>query len=85
MLWKMTPPEEWPYHFIHTLEGIPVNWYTDQELRKGTTTWTTLQHKFTVTFSFEHKSPIIDAALKWIRGIIFSEELDIELITDEQQ
>jgi hypothetical protein len=28
-LWKMTPPEEWPHHFIHTLEGIPVNWYTD--------------------------------------------------------
>jgi hypothetical protein len=22
-LWKMTPPEEWPHHFIHTLEGIP--------------------------------------------------------------
>jgi hypothetical protein len=43
MLWKLTPPEEWPHHFIHTLEGIPVNWYTDQELRKGTTTWVTLQ------------------------------------------
>jgi hypothetical protein len=28
-LWKMTPPEEWPHHFIHTLEGIPTNWYTD--------------------------------------------------------
>jgi hypothetical protein len=41
-LWKMTPLEEWPHHFIHTLEGIPVNWYTDQELRKGTTTWRTL-------------------------------------------
>jgi hypothetical protein len=24
-LWKMTPPEEWPHHFIHTLEGIPAN------------------------------------------------------------
>jgi hypothetical protein len=20
-LWKMIPPEEWPHHFIHTLEG----------------------------------------------------------------
>jgi hypothetical protein len=28
-LWKMTPPEEWPHHFIHTLEGISVNWYTN--------------------------------------------------------
>jgi hypothetical protein len=29
MLWKMTPPKKWPHHFIHTLEGIPVNWYID--------------------------------------------------------
>jgi hypothetical protein len=85
MLWKMTPPEEWPHHFIHTLEGIPANWYTDQELRKGTTTWTTLQQNFTITFSFEHENPNIDAALKWIRGIIFIEEPEIELITEEQQ
>jgi hypothetical protein len=28
-LWKMTPPKEWPHYFIHTLEGIPANWYTD--------------------------------------------------------
>jgi hypothetical protein len=32
--WKMTPLEEWPHHFIHTLEGIPANWYTNQELCK---------------------------------------------------
>jgi hypothetical protein len=31
-LWKMTPPEEWPHHFIRTLEGILANWYIDQEL-----------------------------------------------------
>jgi hypothetical protein len=43
MLWKMTPPEEWTHHFIHTLEGIPSNLYTYQELRKGTATWTILQ------------------------------------------
>jgi hypothetical protein len=29
MLWKMTPLEEWPHHFIHTLEGIPANLYTN--------------------------------------------------------
>jgi hypothetical protein len=27
--WRMTPPEEWTHHFIHTLEGIPGNWYID--------------------------------------------------------
>jgi hypothetical protein len=73
----MTAPEEWPHHFIHTLEVIPVNWYKDQELCKGTTTWMTLQQNFTVTFSFEHENPNINASLKWIRGIIFIEESEI--------
>ena len=85
MLWKMTPPEEWPHHFIHTLKGIPANWYTNQELRKGTMTWMTLQQNFTITFSFEHENPNIDATLKWIRAVIFSKELEIELITEEKQ
>jgi hypothetical protein len=85
MMWRMTPPKEWPHHFIHTLEGIPTNWYIDQELSKGTTTSTTLQQNFTITFSFEHENPNIDAALKQIRGIIFIEEMEIELITEEQQ
>jgi hypothetical protein len=85
MLWKMTPPEEWPHHFIHTLEGIPANWYTDQELWKGTTTWQILQQNFTVTFSFKHENPNIDVAFKWIRGVIFIKEPEIETITEEQQ
>jgi hypothetical protein len=84
-LWKLTPPEEWHHHFIHTLEGIPTKWYTDQELRKGTTTWKTLQHNFTVTFSFEHENPNIDATLKQIRGVIFIKETEVELITEEKQ
>ena len=80
----MTPPEEWPHHFIHTLEGIPTNWYIDHELRKGTTTWTTLQQNFRVTFSFEHENPNIDAALKQIR-VIFIKEMEIEFFKEEQQ
>jgi hypothetical protein len=60
----MTPPEEWPHHFIHTLEGIPTNWYVDQELHRGTAEWTTLQQNFIVTFSFEHENPNMDLALK---------------------
>jgi hypothetical protein len=35
--WMMKPPEEWPHHFIHTLEGILGNWYIDQEMHKGST------------------------------------------------
>jgi hypothetical protein len=73
-LWRMTPPEEWPHHFIHTLEGIPTNWYVDQELHRGTAEWTTLQQNFIVTFSFEHENPNIDSTLKQIRGVIFIKE-----------
>jgi hypothetical protein len=85
MLWRMTPPEEWPHHFVHTLEGIPTNWYTDQELCRGTTNWTVLQQNFTVTFSFEHENPNIDSTLKQIRGVIFIKEPEVELMTEEQQ
>jgi hypothetical protein len=81
----MTPLEEWTHHFIHSLKGITTNWYTDQELRKGTTTWMTLQQNFIVTFSFEHEKPNIDATLKWIRGVISIKEPKIGLITEEQQ
>jgi hypothetical protein len=80
----MTPPEEWPHHFVHTLEGIPANWYTNQELCRGTLNWI-VQQKFTTTFSFEHENPNIDATLKQIRGVIFIKELEFERIIEEQQ
>jgi hypothetical protein len=83
-LWKMMPPEEWSHHFIHTLEGIPANWYMDQEMRKRTKTWATLQQNFTVTFLFDHENPNMDVTLKWIRNIIFIEEPEIETITEVQ-
>jgi hypothetical protein len=85
MLWKMTPPEEWSHHFIHTLEGIPSNWYIDQEMHKGTKTWVTLQQNFTITFSFDHENPNIDATLKRIRNVIFIKESKVETITEIQQ
>jgi hypothetical protein len=85
MLWKMMPLEEWSHHFIHTLEGIPANWYMDQEMRKGTKTWVTLQQNFTITFSFDHENPNIDMTLKWIRNVIFVEEPEVETITKVQQ
>jgi hypothetical protein len=45
----------------------------------------TLQHNFTVTFSFEHENANIDVALKNIRGVIFIEEPKVEMITEEQK
>jgi hypothetical protein len=80
----MRPAKEWPHHFIHTLEGIPTNWYVDQELHKGTTNWTLLQQNFTFTFSFEHEKSNIDSTLKYIIGVIFIQEPEVELITIEQ-
>jgi hypothetical protein len=80
----MTPPEEWSHHFIHTLEGIPTNWYTDQKMHKGTKTWVTFQQNFIVTFSFEHENPNIDETLKWIRDVIFIEEPEVEAIIEVQ-
>jgi hypothetical protein len=34
--WRLVPLEEWPHHFIHRLKGIPINWYTELELHRGT-------------------------------------------------
>jgi hypothetical protein len=82
---RMTPPEEWPHHFIHTLEGIPENWYIDQEMHIGTTEWTTLQQNFVVNFSFEHENPNMDSTFKLIQGVIFIDEPEVELITEYQQ
>ena len=85
-MWKMTPPKEWPHHFVHTLEGIPTNWYTNQELRRENLSWTILQQNFMTTFSFEHENPNIEyATLKQIRGVIFIKEPEVKLITEEQQ
>jgi hypothetical protein len=67
--------------FVHTLEGILANWYTDQQLRMGTMSWTVLQQKFIVTFSFEHENPNIYATLKQITWVIFIKEPEVELIT----
>jgi hypothetical protein len=83
--WRMTPPEEWPHHFIHTLKGIPKNWCVDQELHRETVEWTTLQQNFIVTLSFEHENPNIDSTLKQIRVVTFIDEPEVELMTEYQQ
>jgi hypothetical protein len=71
--WRLVPPEEWPHHFIHTLEGILRNWYTKMELRRGTANWEEIQHNFFITFQFEHENPMVDTTLKVVRDRIFEE------------
>jgi hypothetical protein len=78
--WRLVPPEEWPHHFIHTLEGIPRNWYTKLELHRGTVNWKDLQQNFVITFAFEHENPEIDTTLKLIKERIF-EEPEVEIVT----
>jgi hypothetical protein len=52
---------------------------------RGTTEWTTLQQNFVVTFSFEHENPNMDSTLKTIKGVIFIDEPEVELMTEYQQ
>ena len=55
--WILVPPGEWTHYFIHTLEGIPSNWYKEKELHKETMIWGTVKHNFIKTFSFESENP----------------------------
>jgi hypothetical protein len=52
---------------------------------RATAKWTALQQNFVVTFSFEHDYPNIDSALKNIKGFIFIDEPEIDIIIDYQQ
>ena len=51
--WSDIPEDEWVHRFIHTLDTVPRNWYTETELRKGTTTWPLMIDSFLLTFAFE--------------------------------
>jgi hypothetical protein len=81
--WRLVLPKECPYHFIHTLEGISRNWYTEMEQRKETTNWDDMQQKFLITFAFEHENLEIDTTLKVVREIIF-EEPKVEIVAAYQ-
>jgi hypothetical protein len=65
--WILVPPVELPHQFIHTLEGIPRNWYTELELHRGIANWGDLQKNFVITFAFEHENKYIYATLKLIK------------------
>ena len=58
--WLDIPEDEWVHLFIHTLDTIPRNWYTETELRRGTVTWPLMIDSFLLTFTFESEYPSID-------------------------
>ena len=64
MNWKEYPREEWVHRFIHTLEMVPIHWYTLVELRQGTVEWESLEVSFTQTFEFTSEHLTIDVALQ---------------------
>jgi hypothetical protein len=78
--WRLVPPREWTHYFIHTLEGIPSNWYKEEELRKETVSWGTMHHKFINTFAFESENPWVDIELQRIKRKIF-EEYGVDKVT----
>ena len=67
------PEDEWVHLFIHTLDTVPRNWYTETELRKGTNTWPLMIDKFLLTFTFESEYLSIDQALGVIKAKIFDD------------
>ena len=71
--WSDIPEDEWVHRFIHTLDTIPRNWYTETELRKGTTTWPLMIDNFLLTFAFESEYPSVYQALQVIKSKIFED------------
>ena len=65
--------DECVHRFIHTLDTVPWNWYTETELRNGMTTWPLLIDIFLLTFTFESEYPNVDQALDVIKIKIFED------------
>jgi len=49
--------DEWVHLFIHTLDTIPKNWYTETELCRGNENWCLMIDGFKLTFGFEFEYP----------------------------
>jgi len=59
----MEPQPVWVHLFCHTLDIIPMNWYLEIELRRGTVEWDVLREGFVRTFNFEDGLESIDEVL----------------------
>ena len=70
------------HKFVHTLEPIAKNWYTEVELRHGTVSWDDLVDSFILTFSVNEVCPALDAAVRLIHTKIFDDQEIGEYQTD---
>lgn len=57
--------------FIHTLEDIPNNWYTQLEMRQETIDWECLTKNCIATFSFEDEDVVVETAFQLIKEKVF--------------
>ena len=71
--WKHKSVDEWVHLFVHTLDTIPRNWYTETELRRGSENWSLMINGFKLTFGFESEYPEIYDALEVIRTKVFED------------
>ena len=76
------PCEEWVHRFVHTLEPIAKNWYTEVELRHGTISWNTLVDSFVLTFSINEVCLDLDAAVRLIHTKVFDDQEIVEYQPD---
>lgn len=71
--WKYKDVDEWVHIFIHTLDTIPKNRYTETELRRVNETWSLMIDEFQLNFGFEYEYQDIDDSLEVIRMKLFDD------------
>jgi len=57
--------------FIHMLDDIPKNWYTQLEMHRETVDWECLTKRFITTFSFQDEDVMIETTLQMIKEKVF--------------
>ena len=71
--WQHRSVDEWVDVFVHTLDTIPKNWYTETGLCRGSENWSLMIDGFKLTFWFEFEYPKIHDALEVIRTQVFED------------
>lgn len=65
------PQPKWVHLFYHTLDVVPMNWYTETELHHRTSEWDFLCRGFLLTTFEDFWSDTVDDALWAVKETIF--------------
>lgn len=71
--WQNKCVDECVHLFVHTLDTIHINLYTETELRRGSENWSLMIDGFKLTFGFRSEYPEIDDSLEVIRTKVFQD------------